>query len=76
MYIPVLSLFLISCTAQIHYIGKSLPATTNIDIYISEQSIKKPYEYIGKGYLGFYRNQNGIQKKAEEIARKMALMRF
>lgn len=37
---------------------------------LPEKSIKQPFEYIGKGYLGFFKNPNKIQKKAEKIARE------
>jgi hypothetical protein len=70
IYISILAILLVSCSTKIHYIGKSLPSTKNIEVFISENSIKQPFEYMGKGYLGgypFYRNPNKIQKKAEKL---------
>ena len=69
IYFLLITICLISCNTKIRYIGKTLPPTKNIEVFISEQSIKQPYEYIGKGYLGFHKNPNKIQEKAEEIAR-------
>ena len=68
--ILVLTIFLVSCNTKIRYIGKTLPQTKSIEVFIAEQSIKRSFEYIGKGYIGgfgLHRNQNKIQRKAEEI---------
>lgn len=73
IYILIFSVLIISCSPKIHYIGKSLPPTNYIEVFVSEQSIKVPFEYIGKGYIGgygFYMNQDKIQKKAEQLGRE------
>ncbi|MEO7394726.1 MAG: hypothetical protein ABIU11_07250 [Chitinophagaceae bacterium] len=70
IYSLLFTTFLFSCNTKIRYIGKSLPETQHIEIFIAEKSIKQPFEYIGKGYLGFFKNPNKIQKKAEKIARE------
>jgi hypothetical protein len=73
IYIPLFVILLFSCSIKIRYIGKSLPPTKSIDVFISEKSIKRPFEYIGKGYIGgfgFIKNQNTIQRKAEHLARE------
>jgi len=70
IYIPLLAILLFSCSSKISYIGKAFPSTKNIEVFVSEQSIKQPYEYIGKGYLrGYllYRNPGKIQEKAEKL---------
>ena len=54
IYFPLIAIFSISCSTKIRYIGQSHPSTKTIDVYIAEKSIKQPYEYIGKGYLGGY----------------------
>jgi hypothetical protein len=73
IYISLFVILLLSCSIKIRYIGKSLPPTKSIDVFISEKSIKRPFEYIGKGYIGgfgFIKNQNTIQRKAEHLARE------
>ena len=70
IYIPVLLIILTSCTTNIRYIGQTLPETNNVDVYISEQSVKRPFEYMGKGYPGYFKNPVKIQQKSEKIARK------
>jgi|CXWL01.1.fsa_nt_gi hypothetical protein len=67
LYILFFSILFTSCSTKIRYIGKSLPPSKSIEVFISEQSIKRPFEYIGKGYLGFHKNPNKIQKIAEKI---------
>ena len=46
--------------------------TKNIDVFISEKSIKQSYEYIGKGYLSKFglSSPDKMQKKAEKLARE------
>ena len=66
IYILFFSILIISCSTKIRYIGKSLPPTNYIEVFFLFQSIKVPFDYIGKGYIGgfgFHRNQNKIQKK-------------
>lgn len=70
IYTPLLTILFFSCSSKIRYIGKSLPSTKKIEVFVSEQSIKQSYEYIGKGYIrGYllYRNPNKIQEKAEKL---------
>ena len=69
----IISISVVSCSPQIRYIGKSLDPTQQIEVFVSEQSIKRPFEYIGKGYLGGFTynvNPSRIQKKAEEMGRE------
>ncbi len=73
IYIFIFSTLLLSCTTKIRYIGKSHAPTKDIDVFVSEQSIKQPYEFIGKGYvggIGMQSNQEKIQKKAEQLGLK------
>ncbi|MBC7872955.1 MAG: hypothetical protein H7Y01_03105 [Ferruginibacter sp.] len=68
--LPLLAIVVVSCSTKIRYIGQSHSPTKDIEVFVSEQSIKRPYEYIGKGYLGGFSlrgNQNKIQKKAEKL---------
>lgn len=73
IYFLVLLVAISSCSTKIRYIGKSLPPTKNIDVFIAEQSIKKDFDLIGQGYLGGFgphTNQNKIQQKSELLGRK------
>lgn len=72
IYFLLFTVYLISCSTKIRYIGKSLPAKKNIEVFISENSIKVPFEYIGKGYLSRFgiSSPDKIQKKAEKLGRE------
>ncbi|MDZ4810636.1 MAG: hypothetical protein SGI96_20550 [Bacteroidota bacterium] len=72
IYLPFIAIFLISCSTKIRYIGKSLPPTKNVEIFIAEKSIKSPFDLIGKGYLSKFglSSPDKIQKKAEKLARE------
>ena len=70
IYTPLLTILFFSCNTKIRYIGQSHPPTKNIEVFISEQSIKRSFEYIGKGYVGFHKNPNKIQQIAEKIGRE------
>jgi hypothetical protein len=72
IYFLLLSLVFISCSTKIRYIGKTLPATDKVDVYVDESSVKQPFEYIGKGYVGGFgaHNPEKIQKKSVQQARK------
>jgi hypothetical protein len=68
----LLSLVFISCSTKIRYIGKTLPATDKVDVYVDESSVKQPFEYIGKGYVAGFgaHNPEKIQQKSIRKARK------
>ena len=72
IYFLFISILLISCTTKIRYIGKSLPPTKNVEIFIAEKSIKSHFDLIGKGYLSKFglSSPDKIQKKAEKLARE------
>lgn len=72
IYVPLILSFLISCSTEIRYVGKSLPSTKNIEVFISEKSIKASFDYIGKGYLSRFgiSSPDKIQKKAEKLGRE------
>jgi hypothetical protein len=68
---PLLFIVLISsCTTNIRYIGQSHPPTSEVDVFVAAESIRRPYDYIGKGYLGYFKNPVKIQQKSEKLARK------
>jgi hypothetical protein len=67
-------ILLFSCTSKIHYVGQaSASIKKKVDVYISENSIKRNYDLIGQGYLNVWAahsKPDKIQKLAEETARK------
>ena len=72
-FLSFISISLLSCTTHIRYIGRSFDPTNNIEVFVTEQSIKRPFEYIGKGYLGgmgMQSNQELIQRKAEKLGKE------
>jgi hypothetical protein len=69
-YLFFLVLIFSSCTTSIRYIGQSFPETDHVDVFINESSIKRPFDYIGKGFLGYFKNPVKIQQKSEKLARK------
>ncbi len=74
IYSSFICVLLFSCTPKIHYVGQITPSTKkNVDVYISEGSIKRKYELIGQGYLNVWATHSKpdkIQKLAEETAKK------
>ncbi len=68
-----LTIALFSCSTRIRYVGQSLDPTNKIEVFVTERSIKRPFEYIGKGYIGgigMQTNQEKIQKKAEKLGKE------
>ena len=74
IYSAFICILLFSCTPKIHYVGQAAPSTKkNVDVYISEVSIKRNYELIGQGYLNVWAahsKPDKIQKLAQETAMK------
>ncbi len=68
----LLSIFLLSCSSGVKYLGNSYPPTENVKIFFSSADIDKPYEVIGKVYLDVEEDtkdekiQNMILNKAKE----------
>ena len=67
IYILPVIILIFSCSTKVRYIGQSFTPSKNIDVFISAQSIKHPFIYIGKGYLGYRKNPKKIQQYAEKI---------
>jgi hypothetical protein len=40
-----------SCTSSLEYIGAYFPPTKNVDVFVSESAIKKPYDIVGKSVV-------------------------
>ena len=72
IYFSLIAILFLSCSTKIRYIGKSLPSTKNIEVFVTEQSIKHPYEYIGQGYIGRFGPHipDKIQQRAEKLGRE------
>jgi hypothetical protein len=72
-FLSILTISFFSCTTNIRYIGQAFDPTNKIDVFITEQSIKRPFEYIGKGYIGgigMQNNQEKIQRQAEKVGKE------
>lgn len=61
-----------SCGPSVQYVGKSLPQTSNVDVFFSPADVKKPYDIIGKvdGKAWPLTNFDKIQDKITEEAKK------
>lgn len=69
----LLLIIILSSCSSISYIGQSYAATDKIDVFISEQAIKRPFQYIGKGYLSnptSLTSHEKIQQMAEALGKK------
>jgi hypothetical protein len=72
-YSPLFLTSLASCVTQVSYLGTSYPTTRNVDVFVTQASVKKPFDVIGKGYLQrgntLWLTVEGIQQKAVEKAK-------
>jgi len=72
-FYPLLILFVFaSCTTEVKYLGTSYPATKKIDVFVSQSTVKKPFEIIGKGYIhhaAIGGSVETIQRRAVEKAK-------
>ena len=68
IYLPLLLIFIYSCSTTIQYVGKSYKPADDPEIFVAESEIKKPYSIMGRGYiragvsLGI--NWNQVQRQA------------
>lgn len=73
IYFFIFVILLTSCSAKIQYVGQAASPTKQIDVYISENVIRKKYTFIGQGYLNYWAQhtrKDKIQRIAENTARK------
>ncbi len=67
-------LLIASCAPRIKYLGNSYSPTSQVDVFVSEDAIKKNYGIVGKGYVqngGLYKQRiEKIQNKAVEKAKQ------
>ena len=73
LYFPLLLISLVSCGTQVNYLGTTYPSTKNVDVFVDQASVKKPFDVIGKGYIkrniGPEISVEAIQRKAVEKAK-------
>ena len=73
LYFPLLLILLVSCGTQVNYLGTTYPSTKNVDVFVDQASVKKPFDVIGKGYIkrniGPEISVETIQRKAVEKAK-------
>ena len=74
----ILFLFLFSCVPQINYLGAAYGTTGQVDVFVSEDAITKPYSIIGKSevpqFWTSYTSKGAyafIQKQAIEKAKSV-----
>ncbi len=67
-FVYFIILLFASCATRINYLGNSYAPTSNVDIFVTEDAIKKNYDVVGKGYVkhAYYTSFSG---KAEKIQR-------
>jgi hypothetical protein len=73
IYLPFIGIIFFSCTPKIHYVGQASPATKKVDVYVTENAIKKNYTLVGQGYLNVlavHSRPDKIQRLAEQTAMK------
>lgn len=79
LYVLLISCSTLACSPmRINYIGNTTAPTEQVDVYVTETSIKQPYTIVGRGFMDagswavFNRRlQETMQKKAIEKARKV-----
>jgi len=65
IYFLILTISLFSCYSGIRYTGAAFPPTNQVDVFVTESAISKPFTYIGKAYLTFGAfNPESIQRKS------------
>lgn len=74
MYTTLFLLFSSCAPTTINYIGSKSAPVEKIDVYVSKESIQKPYEVVGKGFVkrGSFDNryEENMQREAIKIAKQ------
>jgi hypothetical protein len=73
IYFSFAVILFLSCSTKIRYVGNTYPATNKVEVFVTEKSIKQPFDYIGKGYVAGFgpKNPEKIAAKSIQKARKM-----
>ena len=72
IYLLSLTIFISSCVPTVRYVGQTLTPTTKVDVYVTRESIKKSFEFIGRGYVrgtSSVPNPEAIQRLSINIAK-------
>ena len=51
IYTLLFILSLISCSTKVQYVGSKFSPGKNLDVYVTESSIKKTYTIMGQGFI-------------------------
>jgi hypothetical protein len=71
IYFLILPTFFFSCSAGIRYTGTQFPQTKEVDVYVTESAIERPFTYMGKAYLTLgIANPEAIQRKSVKKAKE------
>ncbi len=62
IYTLVLAILLCSCSVKVSYIGQNFKPTNQVEVFIHENAVKLPFDYIGKGYLRNYTHDVNPEK--------------
>jgi hypothetical protein len=67
-----IGLLMLGCATSFQYVGKSYPATSQVDIYFSTKDVKKAFEVMGtiNGTVGENADFNQTLEKLKKEARK------
>lgn len=73
VYFSIASLFLFTaCATRVNYVGTAYAPSQQVEVFVTKDAIKKPFDVIGKGYvhtpMPFY-SEERIQRKAVAKAR-------
>jgi hypothetical protein len=78
IYIPILAFLFISCSTRINYVGNRSTPTKEVDVFVTESAIKKPFDVSGRGFINAgnlshfnRRYHETVQEKAIEKARSV-----
>lgn len=67
LYSPLFLILFTACGTQVRYLGSNYSVTESVDVFVTQSSVKKPFEIIGKGYI---QHRVGPEPSVEIIQRK------
>ena len=67
LYYPLFLILFTACGTQVKYLGSNYSVTENVDVFVTQASVKKPFDIIGKGYV---QHRVGPEPSVEVIQRK------
>ena len=74
LYFSFLPALIVSaCATRVAYVGSSYTPTQQVEVFVTQQAVKKPFDIIGKGYVHTppsFSNEEKIQRKAVEKAKQ------